>query len=396
MVHHIIIGNGIAGSTAAETLRENDKECDITLIGDEKYPLYSRMNLENYVAGDCEKKHIIMKTKDWYHKMKIDLKLNTKVRRVNPKRNYVILKDGKRLSYDKLLIATGGTPRKLKIPGSNLKGVHCFQTFDDAIEIIESTKGAKKAAIIGGSFIGADSAVALKKLGIETTIIVRANRYWYTFLDEVGSKIIHNIMEKNGVRIVFDEEAVEFIGDKRKLKSIYTTKGRYIEADLVIVGIGLIRNVDFLADIDVNVRDGIVVNKYLQTTTYPDIFAAGDVTEFYDVYINQWITHGNWSNAMQQGRVAAMNMLGKKEVFDDISQYTTDIFGVPLMTVGDVELETKDVILEVDEKKMEYKKIFLKDKRVVGAIFIGDISPFSRVLKLIVNKTRVSGKDDVL
>ncbi|OGI16015.1 hypothetical protein A3K63_05230 [Candidatus Micrarchaeota archaeon RBG_16_49_10] len=396
MAHHVIIGNGIAGSTAAETLRANDKDCEITLIGEEKYPLYSRLNLENYVGGDCDKEHMILKSKDWYRKMKIDLRLGTKIVGLNPRLNYVKLDDDSRVRYDKLLIATGGTPHKLTIKGSELKGVHSLQTLDDATAIIESLEKTGKAVIIGGGFVGADCSVALKKRGVDTTILIREKMYWHNFLDEVASKIIHNLMEKNGVRLLFDEEAVEFIGDKGRISHVYTTKGRYIEAGMVCMGIGLRRNVDFLRDTDVKVRTGILVNKYLQTTNYPDIFAAGDVAEFYDVFVDQWMTHGNWVNAQKQGETAARNMLGQKDVFDDVSQYTTDIFGTKLMTIGDVEISTNDVIVEVNEEACEYSKIFLKDDRVVGAILIGDISPIARIKKMILDREEVSERGKIL
>lgn len=395
MTHYIIIGNGIAGSTAAETLRENDKECEITLIGQEKYPLYSRMNLEYYVSGDSDKEHMILKSKDWYKKMDIDLKLNTKVTRLNPRGNYVKLEDGTRLRFDKLLIASGGRPKKLEVAGSNLKRIHYFQTLKDADDIIKSVSKSKKAVIIGGGFIGADSAVALRRRNLEVDFLIREGRYWYKFLDEKASKIIHKIMEENDVRLLFGEEAVEFIGKNGTVSRVYTTKGRYLDADMVIIGVGINRNLEFLDDTDIKIRRGIVINKYLQTTKYPHIFAAGDVAEFYDIYVDQWMTHGNWMNASQQGEVAALNMLGKKEVFDDVSQYNADLFGTCLCAIGDVEIDTKEFFVEFDEKKSLYRKAYMKDGKIVGAILIGDISSAGKMRRMITEKIEVKKKKDI-
>ncbi len=389
---YVIIGNGIAGTTAAEVLRRADPNGCVTLITDEPYPLYNRVALPRLLKLQVREEKVLMRTVEAHEKLGIKLLLETKVRAIDPEERVVLTDRGQQLPFDRLLIASGGRPNRLEVPGADAYGVFNFQTLADTRAIMEALKTARRAVTVGGSFIGYELTEAFLARGLQVTWLIRESCFlgYHGYLDEEGGEIVDRIARRAGVEVIYEDEVAGVVPDGGRVKQVKTKRGRVIEADIVGVGIGLRLNTDFVKDTPIETNRGVITDEYL-ATAMPGVYAAGDVAEFWDVVTEERHALGTWPNAAAQGRIAARNMLGAGEIFVDVPDYTSGLFDSNIACSGIVPRDHPEVesVKWVDRENLSYRRLFFKDGRLVGAVLIGEMKGRKRLLELIRTKARL-------
>lgn len=395
---YVVVGNGVAGTTAAETIRKHDPNGQITLLTDETYPLYNRVALPRFLRGDVDERRVMMRDVEAHRRKGIDLRLGTRVTRINAGDRTVLLQDGQELPYDRLLLATGGRPRRLSVPGSDAQGIYYFQSLDDARRLIHGAQGARRAVTVGGSYIAYELTEGLRSRGLEVTWLIRGPRFLHRVLDEQGGELVDRIARRHGVQVIYGEEVARIQVRDGVVTGLVTTGGRHIDCDLIAAGLGLILNTGFLQDSGIELGRGIITDARLATNV-PGIYAAGDVAEFYDTFLQGHNLMGTWNNAQGHGRVAGVNMAGGERLYTDVPHYTTTMFDSTMTSIGmttevDPGLESE---AHVDFETGSYRRLFFDpEDRLVGAVLIGDLTPRREIAQMIKGRQRVADRRQVL
>ena len=393
----VIIGNGAAGTYCAEQLRKLDAACDILMIDDEPYTLYNRVSLPRYLRGVLLEQRVYVRDQEWHDKLRIDLRLETKVTHIDFDAKVVTMQPGGEVKYDRLLFATGGRPNPLTVPGvESSQYIFNFQYFDDAKAMLGRIKESKVAVVLGGSFIGYELAEAFNHQGLETHWLQRGPWFLRRSLDEAGGRIVTLLAQDAGVHLHY-EEAIASVAPVNGSTQVTGTKGSTFKADLVGVGLGLTMNIELLKDTAVQTNVGVVTNEFLEATV-PDVWAAGDVAEFYDVVSQRHHRMGTWDNSLNHGRHVAKNMLGAREPYVEVPTYASSMFNSNISVMGvttEEEPEAEDVV-EVEETPRNYKRLFFLGDRLVGAILIGKMKGRKKVLELISSRTPIERRESVL
>jgi NAD(P)H-nitrite reductase large subunit len=383
---YLLIGNGASGTYAAETIRKTDTEGEITLLTNEPYPLYNRVALPPFLRDEARKEKVFLRTPEQHAQKGIKLLVNTPIERLNTEARVATAADGQEFPYDRLLIATGGRPNPLPAPGASpdVQGIYNFQYWDDATAIRERINTAKHAVVVGGSYIAYELAEAYRHHGLAVTWLIRGPRFLRRVLDEDGGALVDDIARAVGVDIVYGGEVAEVHSNGGEVCGVTTTTGNHINCDTIGVGLGVKMNVDFLKDTPITVRNGIVTNEYLETNV-PDVFAAGDVAEFFDVSIGLHNQMGTWNNSVSHGRISGANMLGERKFYNDVPMYSTGLFDSRIRVMGLTPENVPDLESweHLDAPNRNYQRLFFKDGRLVGGCLIGDIRMQTRIIQMI-------------
>lgn len=397
---YLIIGGGAAGTSAAETIRKEDPGGVIAIVSDEIHPLYSRVMLSkpNFFLGKIPFEQIYLKGKEWYDQNRITFIGGRIANFLDPQNKVVKLDNNEEISYEKLLVATGVRTRPWNIPGSDKKEIYSLRTLEDGKAIMEAIKLSKKAVVIGGGFIGFEMADLMQMAGLETTLILRENYFWAGTLDEPSGKMIESALQKSGVKILKDTEVVEVLGQD-KVEGVILKDGTKLDCDMIITGIGVVPpSLEFLKNAGVETRNAILANEYLETNIQ-DIWTAGDIAEYKDLLLEENVQLGNWVNAHEQGRIAGLNMSGKKVPFRFVSFYTTQGVGTSIAFVGDARpLPDRQIVLRGSPEANSYGRLLIttpipekpEHKELVGATMINRTADMSVISKLIENNVDVS------
>jgi 3-phenylpropionate/trans-cinnamate dioxygenase ferredoxin reductase subunit len=392
---YVIIGDGVAGSSAAETLREEAPDAEITVITDEGEALYNRILIKEFAKGKLPEAPISIHQPEWYEERDIDLRLNTVVVDIDPEAGAVETHESETLEYDKLLVATGGTPAQLPVEGSDADGVHHFWTFQDARRIKRNVETAESGVVIGAGLLGIDLAAICGAQGVEANYLMRGQCWWRYALDEEGGGIMHQAMRDVGVTPVFDSGADHFEtdGDGRVVATVDSNGERY-DSEFVGIAIGLDMNTELMQGTGIETDDGIVVDEYMRTN-YDDIFAAGDITRYHDVILGEQAQNGAWGSAKEQGTIAARNMVeyGSEE-FRWVPTYSITHFDFPFLSFGHPTIGDETASRKYSET--EWRQVTLKDGKVVGGVLIGDLSAQSAYKKLMREERVVDDRIDAL
>ena len=375
----VIVGSGIAAITAIKSIREIDLSSEIYLIGQEKFYPYNRIRLSKGIFDDLEEARILLKKKEWYEENKVKIFINTKVVDINTDNNELLLGDGSKVKYDKLLITTGSSNNIPPIDGIDKDGVYTLRGLSDALNIKDGINESKRVIIIGGGIQGLEMAWILHQHDIKVTIVELQLRLMPRQLDDKASKILKSIIEGYGIEILTNT-GVKGITGNHKVEGILIDEKVELKCDMVIYSTGIKPNKEIALNTRVDSRRGIVVNNKMQTNI-KNIYAAGDIAEF----DNQII--GLWNIAIEQGKVAGYNIAGKETIYEKITPVTTlNAFGISLFSMGCIdEVESTKVLIDEDINSQIYKKIFMKNNQVIGAIAIGDMKR-SPILKSSIEK----------
>jgi nitrite reductase (NADH) large subunit len=387
---YIIIGNGVAGTTAAENIRKIDTAGEITVISEEDSPYYSRIRLIEYLAGGATKEDIIIHGDDWHKNNAVRLILGSRVVSIIPEKNEVVTDKKERFSYDRLLLATGGKCFIPPISGSDKKGVFALRTIADADAIIAYAEGKKKILLIGGGVLGLEAGNSLRKRGYEITVVEFFPRLLPRQMDPEGAEVLRAQMESMGFTLYLGATTKEITGDK-KAEGVLLEDGTHIDGDVIIVSAG-IRPQSELADmLGLESKKGVLVNDSMETGR-ENIYAAGDLIEHREKF------YGIWPAAEKQGEVAGIKMAGGDAQYEGTTMSNVlKVVGVDLAAAGDIDAESKhESIVEKNNEKYIYKKLVLKDNILAGCILYGDISGYRNILKAINEKENILNIKDQL
>ncbi len=338
---YLIVGGGLAGAFAAQGIRELDTKGSILLIGNEKHLPYDRPPLSKKLwFGKKKVEEIFLHDQNYYNQNGIHIKLGIRIIELDSKGKAAKDETGNSYRYEKLLLATGGIPRTLPIPGGNLEGVCYYRYLDDYLRIRKEAKEGKSAVVIGGGFIGSEIAAAFNINKVNVTMIFpEPYLIQRVFPDYLGKAIQQHYIER-GIKILNGDKPSSLgkNGDKFLTR---TSNGKQVESDLLIVGIGIMPATDLAQQAGLKVGNGIVVNDYLQTSE-PNIYAAGDNAFFPYQALGQNMRIEHWDNAVNQGKWAGRNMAGAHEQFDYMPYFFSDLFEFGYEAVGEVDsqLET--------------------------------------------------------
>jgi NAD(P)H-nitrite reductase large subunit len=370
---YVIVGNGFAGTTAAEQLRKHDPACEITLFGDEPYPLYNRISLPPMLRKQIPEAKVMIRNLAWHEEHRIDLRLRTHVDRVIPEER-VVEADGKFYRYDALLIATGGRPNPAGKPGAEgAVNLFPFQYLDDTRAISEQIDRSRAAVAIGGSFIAYELAEAFSSRGIETHWIMRGPRSLHRIIDETAGELVHEAAEADGVHMHYGEEVDEFVRSNGVVTKVRTNKGE-IEAQCFGYGFGLTMNVELCESSGIATsRNGILCDDHLETNV-KGVYAAGDVADFYDPILEIRYRMGTWNNAGAHGKVVALNMMGGSEKYHDVPEYSSLLFKGQTITQFGLGTDLRpdlEMVRKVDTEKKWYRALYFWQDRLVGGLMLG-------------------------
>jgi NADPH-dependent 2,4-dienoyl-CoA reductase/sulfur reductase-like enzyme/nitrite reductase/ring-hydroxylating ferredoxin subunit len=360
----VILGAGASAYFAAQSMRENGFKGNIIMVTKENKTPYDRPNLsKDYLEGSAEPEWMPLRPDDFYSDYGIEIKQEVKIRGVDLKDKNVSFDNGESLKYDKLLIATGAIPRRLKVPGAELKNIFYLRSFRDADEILEAVKKSKSSVVIGASFIAMETAHSLTKRGIKVTVVAPEEvPFERNFGKDIGN-LFKKVHEKNGTSFKLKSNIKRLIGDE-KVRSVLLQSGEEIDADLVVIGIGVTPSTEFLSGIDLLNDGSIKTDPYLQVKD--DVFAAGDIAAFPDFRSGNYIRVEHWRLAEQLGRVAGANMADKKIKYEGVPFFWTSQAGITLRYVGFVQ-DWDDIILDGNISQKSFIAYYIKNNKIMAA-----------------------------
>lgn len=363
----VIVGNGIAGTTAADYVRRRHPTCSIDLVAREEHFLYNRMAISRLVYGRSAMQGLYLQPDAWYEEQRITPWLNTRAARIDRERRELVLATGETLPYDRLILAAGSEAWVPPIDGIELDGSFVMRTAEDAMDLraYVQESGARRGVVVGGGLLGLEAAYALHQLGVRVTVLQHSQRLLNHQLDERGSAFVRSFLEGLGLAVTLQAEAVAVRGTGR-VEEVLLKDGQTLPAELFLVCTGVRANVELARAAQLEVGRGVVVDDRMRTSD-PAIFAAGDVAEF-DGKI--W---GLWPMAVEQGRIAALNALGGDEPYVEAPPVTMlKVTGADLLSAGRFEPEEGDEVVALeDAADHRYRKLVLRDGAIVGAILFG-------------------------
>ncbi len=398
---YLVIGNSAGGIGAVEAIREVDKVGTITIISDEPYPAYSRPLISEYLAEKCPLERMLFRPPDFYKKNNIRPILEQKVTELNIEEHSVTLDNGGVVSWEKILLATGGLPIIPRMTGTNLKGVFTFSTLDDAKAIDnflnENSNRKLRAVVIGGGLIGVSVTEALVKRGVEVIIVEMKERILNTILDEVASTMMESIMKQSGI-VIITNNTVSKVSSylSGEATGVILESGRPIPCEMVIIAIGVRPRTELVASTGIKVNRGVTVNLHM-ATSIPDIYACGDVAEVYDFVYGENRLTPIWPNAYIGGRVAGFNMAGvPTEYPGGTAMNSMQYFGMNIVSAGMSFLSDEGYEILSQKHDNIYRKVVLKGGVVVGMVFSSDIEKSGIIYNLMKNKINVEAFKQVL
>ncbi len=398
---YTIIGNSAAAIGAIEAIREYDATGKIKVISDEPFYAYSRPLISYLLGGMVNEGKMLYRDPEFYGKKGVELLLKRKVICIDTSERKLLFEDGDKLSFDKLLIATGGVPIVPDIPGRDLRGVFTFTKWSDAKEIKRFIKrnSVQNALVVGGGLIGLKSVEALMKLGMKITVVELADRILSSTFDGTASRILEEKLRESDVEIVTENTVQEIRGYRSKVRNALLRDGREVSADIVIFAIGVRPNIPEMVGPGIEINRGISVDKHMRTSL-EDIYAAGDVAEATEVVTGGKRVIAIWPNAYRQGKIAGYNMVGLgKEYAGSLAMNSVELCGIPTISAGFTETDGEgyEILKSYDKETLSYRKIVMKNNRIVGFVFVNRIERAGIFTELTSSRVDVSSfKDNLL
>ena len=386
---YLIVGNSAGGIGAAEAIREVDKSGSVTIISDEPYPSYSRPLISKYLTGERGLEGMLFRPLDFYDENDITSLLGKRVKSLGLGERTAELESGEHITWEKLLIASGGVPIVPQIGGMGKRGVFNFITLDDAKAIDEFLHNANKAVVIGGGLIGVSVAEALTERRVEVTMVEMKERVLNTILDEQASLMAEEALENAGVRVITGHTAAEVIGQEWAT-GVILDNGEEIPCSLIVVAIGVLPRTELAQGTDIKVNRGILVDRDM-ATNHPDVYACGDAAEAYDFIYGENRLIPIWPNAYIGGRTAGYNMAGiKTEYPGSTSISSLNYFGLDIAAAG-IVVPPDDDGYELMSKQEDgvYQKLVLKDDVIVGVICVGNVEKAGIIFGLMRDRVNV-------
>jgi len=367
MTTYLIIGNGVAGNTAAENIRKHDPEGKIAVFSRESQPFYYVPALPEYLAGAKAADQIIIHPQSWYERHRIEVHLNTRITRIDPARKFVETDQGERFPFDKLLLVTGGNSFVPPMQGADSPGVFTLRTLADADRIKQAAASAKTAVLIGGGLLGLEAGNGLRQLGLKVSVVEFFPRLLPRQLDAAGADILQRQLEDMGFTFHLGAKTREIAAGPDGLQ-VNLESGEPLKGDLVLISAGVRPDLSLAQALGLNIDKGVQVDDTMQTSR-DGIYAAGDLIEHRGRF------YGIWPAAMEQGAVAGAAMAGQAATYEGtLPSNVLKVVGVDLVAAGDIDADGKlTAVVHTDSAKKIYRKLVIRDNLLVGAILLGDI-----------------------
>ena len=377
MKRYVIIGGGPAGINAASAVRARDPEGEILVLDRDQDPPYYRTELDTYIGGSTSDADLPLHPQSYYEEQRITVRLRTVVTRLRPEARSLELDGGDRVPFDSLLLAPGSLPLTVPWPGSLVRGVMTIRTWDDARRVVRHvTESDQTVLVVGGGVLGLILAEGIRQRGRPVVLLEREPRLWAPVLDEVASDLIRARLAEAGIRPFLREEVAEVLSKDGRVTGVRTTAGQRIETGLVVVAIGVRPDIEFLRGSGIRTDRGIFVDHEFRTNIR-NIFAAGDAVQAYDAISGQFRVVTNWNNAAEQGKLAGAFMAGGGEPYRGLILSNTESFCGTRVSVLGVTHPPADGILVLaglDQAKGIYRKLVLRQDKLIGALLVGNTS----------------------
>ncbi len=376
---YLIVGNGVAGTTAAEAIRQQDPTGSITILSEEDIPFYYRIRLNDFIAGDVGEDKLIAKKDAWYQEQRIDLQINTRITTLNATDKRLTTDSGEKLPFDRLLLATGSHSFLPPIEGIDQQGVFSLRHIKDARAILTQAKESEEVILIGGGLLGLEAGNALRKLGKKVTVVEFFPRLLPRQLDNKGGARLQELMEGLGFAFRLSAMTKTITGNNGRANGIVLEGGESLSGQMVIVSAGVRPNLELAKSCGLDCDKGVRVNDRLETSA-DAIYAAGDVAE------HQGVVSGIWPAAMQQGKVAGTNMAGGKAEYQGTTMSNIlKVAGIEVAAAGNIDAEGR-YESQVVTSSTVYKKLVIENNRLIGCIMVGDTKNFNTITRYITEK----------
>lgn len=374
----LIVGGGQAGAKAAEALRAEGFDGGISILCQEEELPYLRPPLsKDFLQGKAERESVFVHPREWYRDNDVELMLGSEAAELDRAHHTVVLADGSRRRYDKLLLCTGSSPRSLTVPGADLEGIHYLRRLDDSERIRAGFAASAQVVMIGGGWIGLETAAAARAAGLQVTILEASSLPLLGVLGPQVAQVIADLHRDHGVDLRCGVEVTGITGRAGRVAGVTLADGSVIPADMVIVGVGISPNVSLAEGAGITVDNGIIVDEHLQSSD-PDVFAAGDVANAFNRTLDRHVRVEHWANAEYQPAIAAQSMLGRTAVYDRLPFFYSDQYDLGLEYTGYAGPDDYDrVVFRGDVATREFIAFWLSGHRVVAGMNVNvwEVSP---------------------
>ncbi len=396
MTRYVIVGGGPAGVSAATAIRSQDSDGSLVILDRDRDLPYYRTELDTYIAGTTPEAELPLHPEPFYRDQRIDLRLRTVVARLRPAGRSVDLEDGSSVEYDALLLAPGSRPLRGSWTGADVPGVMTVRTWDDAREVIRRAgETSRPVVVVGGGVLGLILAEGIHQRGKAVTLLEREPTLWAPLLDEPASAVVRKGVEEAGVAVGLGEEVAEVSAESGRVVGVRTSRGRRLETELVIVAIGVRPDLGFLEGSGVRVDRGILIDHEFRTNV-PGVFAAGDAAQAYDPLTGLFRVVTSWNNAMEQGRLAGLSMAKASTPYRGVIVSNSEgFFGIRVAVLGLTQTGAKalTVLRGRNDEKGLYRKLVLREEKLVGALLVGNVSGEGMMKKFILEGRRLTSEE---
>ena len=391
MRRYIIVGNGVAGTTAAEKIRETDGDGEIDIFTNESVPYYTRIRLPEFLAGAAEEMDLLLHGDTWYQERGIRLRLGEAIEQIDPERREVRSARGRRYGYDRLLLATGGYSFIPPIQGVEKEGVFALRSIGDARRIKEYDREASDVVVIGGGLLGLEAGNGLRRSGLKVTVVEFFPRLLPRQMDVPGAELLKRQMEGMGFTFYLGAKSREIVG-ATKVEGLALEDGTGIPCDMILISAGVRPNLKLARDLGLENDKGVIVNDRMETEI-ASVYAAGDLIQHRGRF------YGIWPAAERQGEIAGINMAGGEAVYEGtVMSNRLKVVGIDLVSTGEIDVENQcETRVQKNEEEHVYRKLIFDDGVMIGCILLGDVRGNREILEAIEKKKDVTDvKEEIL
>lgn len=372
---YIVVGNSAAGLAALETLRRNDQFCSITLISREEGPAYSLVLLPHFIGGKIDEHRLLITDSEYYRRLNAKCLFGKEVVEIRPERQEVVLHDASKVSYDKLIICSGAKPNPVDLDRNGAIKIKCLRTIQDAIEIKRLLQNAKKLVFVGAGLINLKLISLIKSQDLEIHVVELGKRILPNLLDEEAAAIVEKRMKESHIYLHKDTFLKGIASGKHGKSFAHLADDRRLEAEAIIVNTGISPNFVFADACGLKVNRGIIINDYGETNI-PNIYAAGDVVEARERISGEYTNIGNWLNAIEQGKTAALASIGlHRKYIGSLNANIADLFGLTVASMGNVGMIAEDCesLQFSDVMRNQYRRIVIRQGKFIAGVFINEM-----------------------
>jgi 3-phenylpropionate/trans-cinnamate dioxygenase ferredoxin reductase component len=389
-VRYLLIGGGLAAANCARHLRELGAEGDVLIVGRELDPPYNRPPLtKKYMTGEESLDEVFFRPESWYREQEVEVLTRTSVTKLDPSERTVTLSDKQEIGFEKALLATGSNVHILHVDGGQLDGIHYLRTLRNAHAIQEELESAERVAVVGGSYIGTELAASFTKLGKQVELIMLESVTLERFYGPEVGRFFQQMLTDHGVRVHGDQELERFEGDAR-VQRIVTKSGLEVECDFVVIGAGVHPELHLAEQAGLDTGSGVLTDRYLESSA-PGIFAAGDIAEYDSVVHGRRLRIEHWDVAFNQGRYAALNMLGQQKEYDVVPYFWSDLADWGGMEYVGPASDWDQVWFRGSPSEGRFTAWYIEGGHVAGALTVGRSEDISVAARLLSEKSDVSG-----